>query len=314
MFDCLHICYIVYFVKKRELERKNPDEPSSSSSSSNLDKLRIFSVSTRSIQSDSAFTMPNSSNYSIYRESANIELVEHLLRVKKEQENVSIDEIVDSEGNTLLNKAIVYHQLDMVKYLVKNYRSLISVKNKHGMYPIHLSVLNTVLINSSSNMPMLRLVCAESKKLLNKRDSLNSFTPAMYASLYGKYETLKYLLDNAGAKSHKVTKQERYTLLHLAVLSGNLEVVQYLLYKLGPACVKHRAKDGANVYHLAAARGHHHILEYLLALRQARLYKKVRDVNGSTPAHDAAENGHFKCLKLLYDAGLDLFEEDLVDY
>lgn len=38
------------------------------------------------------------------------------------------------------------------------------------------------------------------------------------------------------------------------------------------------------------------------------------DVNDSTPAHDAADGGHVDCLKLLLDAGSELFAEDKVSF
>jgi ankyrin repeat protein len=215
-------------------------------------------------------------------ENINIEIIEYLIKLKR-QENTSIEEILDSDGNTLLHKAIYYNQYDVVRYLLKNYLNLTNLPNNLGVYPIHLSVLR-------SEMPILRLVAFESKKHLNKLD-FNHFTPAMYAAIDGKYEALKYLIDNCGAKCNKLTKTERYTLLHLGVQSGCLDVVQYLLLKMGNSYLRCRAKDGATVYHLAAARGHDHILEYLLAIRPSKVNKKLKDITGSSPAHDAAENG-----------------------
>jgi ankyrin repeat protein len=98
-------------------------------------------------------------------------------------------------------------------------------------------------------------------------------------------------IDNANAKYTKITKKEKYSLLHLAVQSGSLDSVQYLLYKMGNSYLKFRSKDGATVHHLAAARGHDHILEYLLANKNSKLIQRLKDITGSTPAHDAAENG-----------------------
>ena len=60
---------------------------------------------------------------------------------------------------------------------------------------------------------------------------------------------------------------------------------------MGISYLKLRTKDGATVFHLAAARGHDHILEYLLANRNSKLVRSMKDITGSTPAHDASENG-----------------------
>ncbi len=234
---------------------------------------------------------------------SNFETLEILLQLKRE-ENISITEIADQDGNSLIHKAIIYNQYEVVRYLLVNYPSLLGIKNCFGFYPIHLCVVK-------GNMQMLRLICRESKKYMNKRDN-SGLTPAMHAAIEGKYETLKYLLDNANAKYTKLTKKDKYTLLHLAVQSGSLDSVQYLLMKMGMSYLKLRTKDSATVYHLAAARGHDHILEYLLANKNSKFVKYYKDITGSSAAHDAAENGHYKCLKLLYDSGLDMFDQDTV--
>ena len=215
-------------------------------------------------------------------DSANLETLEYLLQLKRE-ENIQVQQIVDNDGNTLMHKAIIYNQFDVVRYLATHYNILLHTKNNYGIFPIHLCVLK-------GNMHMLRLISRDSKKQINKRDD-KGLTPSMYAAIEGKYEPLKYLLDNASAKFTKTTKKEKYTLLHLGVQSGSLDVVQYLLMKMGLSYLKFRTKDGATVYHLAAARGHDQILEYLLAIKSAKLIKHIKDVTGSTPAHDAAENG-----------------------
>jgi ankyrin repeat protein len=218
-------------------------------------------------------------------DDANLETLEFLLQLKKD-ENIPINQIFDQDGNSLMHKAIIYNQYEVVRYLITHCPALVGIKNNYGIYPIHLCVLR-------GNMELLRLIGKESKKLVNKRDT-NGFTPAMHAAIEGKYETLKYLMDNLSAKFNKITKNTRlskYTLLHLGVVSGSLDIVQYLLLKMGISYLKCRTKDGATVFHLAAARGHDQILEYLLAIKASKVVKHAKDITGSTAAHDAAENG-----------------------
>jgi ankyrin repeat protein len=240
---------------------------------------------------------------------SNIEMLELFLRSKLENIN-ELSDLVDNDGNTLLHKAIFYNQYDIVRYLLENYTCLINKPNNRDIYPIHLCVIK-------DNMQMLRLVARESKKIINKRDS-KGLTPAMNAALSGKYECLKYLLDNMNAKWNKLTKNGKFTLLHLAAQSGSLDTFQYLLMKLGPSYLKCRTKEGATVFHLIAARGHDELLNYLLTFKctpsstsWTKSLKHSKDITGSTAAHDAAENGNYKCLQLLYDAGLDMFEQDI---
>lgn len=90
-------------------------------------------------------------------DSANLETLEYLLQLKRE-ENIQVHQIVDQDGNSLLHKAIIYNQYDVVRYLVNNYPILIGSKNYHDVYPIHLCVIK-------GNMPILRLLCRDSKNI-----------------------------------------------------------------------------------------------------------------------------------------------------
>ncbi len=100
-------------------------------------------------------------------DNANLETLEFLLQLKKD-ENIPINQIADQDGNSLMHKAIIYNQFEVVRYLLANYPSLVSLKNCYGIYPIHLCVLR-------GNMEILRLICRESKKFINKRYFLNAY-------------------------------------------------------------------------------------------------------------------------------------------
>lgn len=190
--------------------------------------------------------------------TANLETLEYLLKLKQ-KENVPIGEIVDADGNTLLHKAIAYAQHDIVRYLIKSYPSLLASVNAKGLLPVHMAVMLTTTASSSSfffsssssssastassstsssqMMQIVRLVARESRKWVNRRDQAG-WTPCMYAASEGKYEVLKYLVDNVGAKVNKCTKRDRMNLLHLGVQSGELDVVQYLLIRMGTSYLK----------------------------------------------------------------------------
>ena len=73
-------------------------------------------------------------------DSENLDSFKYLLQLKL-NDNVDINQILDHEGNSLLCKAIIYNQYDVVKYIIDNYPSLINTKNCYGAYPIHLSAL-----------------------------------------------------------------------------------------------------------------------------------------------------------------------------
>ena len=61
-----------------------------------------------------------------------------LKNLKMYDENIPINQIADQDGNSLMHKAIIYNQYEVVRYLLVNYPSLVSIKNCYGIYPIHL--------------------------------------------------------------------------------------------------------------------------------------------------------------------------------
>ena len=66
------------------------------------------------------------------------------------------------------------------------------------------------------------------------------------------------------------------------------------------------------MYTIITANGHTEVLRCLLEEKSAKEVLEKRDSRGTTPAHDAAENGHVICLKLLIDAGLNVHQKDEV--
>ena len=62
------------------------------------------------------------------------------------------------------------------------------------------------------------------------------------------------------------------------------------------------------------ANGHDAVLGLLLSQRGSQEAVRICDVRGSTPAHDAAQNGHVTCLRLLVEFGLDIHQRDEVRY
>ena len=63
---------------------------------------------------------------------------------------------------------------------------------------------------------------------------------------------------------------------------------------------------------LFLANGHDVIIRLLLSRDKLRHIVYTRDVRGCTAAHDAAENKHPVCLKLLAEAGLNIHQKNEV--
>jgi hypothetical protein len=69
-----------------------------------------------------------------------------------------------------------------------------------------------------------------------------------------------------------------------------------------------KSMDGATPAHYAAAQGHLHVLHWLIEKGGASGVEK--DNYGSTPTHDAAEQGQLKALEILYQQDVDIAVQD----
>jgi hypothetical protein len=88
--------------------------------------------------------------------------------------------------------------------------------------------------------------------------------------------------------------------IHEAAKNGDLEKVKALL-KDNPDLAFNKDIDGATPLHYAASNGHKDLTAFLLASK-ADVNAKAK--NGATPMHLATSNGHIEVIKLLWIAGL----------
>ncbi|KAF8692213.1 hypothetical protein HU200_039816 [Digitaria exilis] len=96
--------------------------------------------------------------------------------------------------------------------------------------------------------------------------------------------------------------------LHLAALKGHLEVCKFLVEELGLDVNSTMVSNAKRPVHFAAAGGNKRVLGYLLDHGGDA---EVPDSKGSTPLHDAAEQGHCEAIRLLLSKGVDV---DPVNY
>nr|CAB3462532.1 unnamed protein product [Digitaria exilis] len=96
--------------------------------------------------------------------------------------------------------------------------------------------------------------------------------------------------------------------LHLAALKGHLEVCKFLVEELGLDVNSTMVSNAKSPVHFAAAGGNKRVLGYLLDHGGDA---GVPDSKGSTPLHDAAEQGHCEAIRLLLSKGVDV---DRVNY
>ncbi|XP_064594563.1 ankyrin repeat, PH and SEC7 domain containing protein secG-like [Liolophura sinensis] len=185
----------------------------------------------------------------------------------------------DSRGMTVLHHAVIGGSHRTVVWLVKEFgKDLCLMKNVDGAIALHIA-------------------------------AAKGATPMFYAAQEGHLECLRCLV-HRGSGDISVSTNEGTTLLHIAALRGHVNILDYILLKLGNEALHVQSRDGSSLLHFAAGNGNDDVIRHLIKNPAFPEVLDLVDVNDSTPAHDAAEGGHVDCLKLLLDAGLELFTQD----
>ena len=131
--------------------------------------------------------------------------------------------------------------------------------------------------------------------------------PLFYATLSGRYEVVKYLINKCNCDPHQQS-EDGETPLYLACIGGHHEIVTYLISKchcdpnigasynpLHGAC-----KLYSSYYtplHTACCYSYLDIIKFLVSLSSVHVSSK--DANGYTPLHTACRYGHLEIIKLL---------------
>ncbi|XP_062599136.1 transient receptor potential cation channel subfamily A member 1-like, partial [Saccostrea cucullata] len=190
-------------------------------------------------------------------------------------------------GQTPLHLAAINGHLQITEALL-THGAAVGPRDKDSFTPIHRACLyNRYLVVSA---------------IMNKGGDINqktkeSLTPLILACWKGHLETVEFLLTN-GAQITAVDNLMKNA-LHWTVENAHLQVLLYLLKKCD--CVMIEALDFAEqtITHYAAKLGN-------IAILQALIHNKckldVRDMDGKTPIHIAAENDNEAAVEALYSA------------
>ncbi|KAK8458530.1 hypothetical protein SEVIR_3G395200v4 [Setaria viridis] len=128
---------------------------------------------------------------------------------------------------------------------------------------------------------------------------------ALQAAIDGNLRLLKKMAAKVNLREAK--DDNGRNALHFAAARGRLEVCRFLVEESG-LDVNSPATEGGMPVHFAAAGGDESVLGYLL---DRGGNPGVPDSKGSTPLHDAAEQGHCEAVRLLLSKGVDV---DPVNY
>ena len=203
--------------------------------------------------------------------SGSVELVEYLIS----QQCHVLDK--DSCGRTILHNACDGGKLILVKHLVGNYPSLLTLRDNEGLTPLHTA-------GWSGSVELVEYLITQHCDVLDK-DS-NGRTILNIACNGGKLTLVKHLVEQYPSLLH-MGDNEGLTPLHTAGWSGSVELVEYLITQHCDVLDKDR--NGRTILHIACNCGKLTLVKHLVEQYPSLL--PMRDKEGLTPLHVAGWSG-----------------------
>ncbi|KAL3860666.1 hypothetical protein ACJMK2_010760 [Sinanodonta woodiana] len=192
---------------------------------------------------------------------------------------------------TILHKACLNGQLEMSKYLVETYPTMLHEVDNMKRTPAHHAAHN-------GNIALLSYLidCGTDPwcKTAQKETSLHR------ACINGQLEMSKYLVETYPTMLHEVDNMKR-TPAHHAAYNGNIALLSYLIdCGTDPWC---KTAQEETLLHRACLKGQVEMSKYLVETYPTMLHEV--DNMKRTPAHNAAYNGNIALLSYLIDCGTD---------
>ncbi|KAJ3431164.1 ankyrin repeat and socs box protein [Anaeramoeba flamelloides] len=255
--------------------------------------------------------------------------------VKKLIKYGSDPEIRDQKGWTFLTWAIYRGSLDVVKSMcdreIELVKKLSTLTDNRGNNILHIvATASGDLIKTIACVELLfeRQVC---RSLVNKANAEGMF-PLHLSAIYGNNLFLKILIKNGA--NYKKRDKSGYCAIHHATKSNRIETVSVLL--MGGKSIDYLTKSGVTALMIAQNLGHDSIVKLLIQQNAKSLIhmavekqnlevsKKilqvmqsqimVKDKNGRTPLHIAAQTGNIEMMKFILGYGVSPNETDNDNY
>ncbi|KAL3861995.1 hypothetical protein ACJMK2_008001 [Sinanodonta woodiana] len=196
-----------------------------------------------------------------------------------------------SEEESLLHRACLCGQLEMSKYLVQSYPTMLHEVDSMKRTPAHYA-------SESGNIALLRyLIDCGTVPWCKTSQEENLLHRACLAS---HIEMSKHLIQSYPTMLHEVDYMKR-TPAHYAAGSGNIALLSYLIdCGTDPS---YKSSEEETLLHRASFRGHLEMSKYLVQSYPTMLHQV--DNMTRTPAHYAAQSGNVSLLRYLIDCGAD---------
>lgn len=225
-----------------------------------------------------------------------------------------LENLPDSEGNSLLYLAVKGRNTDIIIDIVKSIRNVNKDQcNNNGDNPMHLAARIGDL--------KICTILLENHCTIDIANSQNN-TPAHIAARYGHLDIIKLLVQKKNSLLGMVDINEN-TLLHIAAFYGHIDIVKYLATKTN---VNICNRNGDTPLHMAVRHGQNNISKFLTfeesKKKKDKYFKiveyllkkganvKITNKQGVEPIHIAFRTNSTKEVTLLERKGADINSKD----
>ena len=227
----------------------------------------------------------------------NLDVLIHLIEI-------CFDPNSSNEGMSYLRLATQRGHLPLVRYLVEEMGSDVTLEDKHGRSLTYLAA-------EGGHLDILKYLIeekrADSQFKTSKEWNATRFTMAPGRSLVhtasreGHLHVVRYLVEHHGCDP-SCKDDEGITPLYLACQEGHMDIVSYLITEAhcDPNCI---SEDGQTCLHVASLGGWLDVIKYLHIKHNCHVKP---DSDGWTPLHYAAVEGSVDISIYLIKIGCDL--------
>ena len=235
-----------------------------------------------------------------------------------DKQELNYTEIVDDEGNTGLILAVIFSNIQIAKFFLKNSPEMLDIKNNHGYTPLLLSVYNNdnlmffLLANNlenvitdgnslyelairNENLDIINYLNPYQNK--NKCDFLPSQLLLHFAVCQSSLEVFKTIANLTKKYDYQI-QSTKETPLHWAAMKGNFYIVKELIkiYKENHIELDQKNVFGVTPFMLANLRQDKYICQLFF---ENGVDVNVQDNYGNSIAHFIAGLGDVKWLKYM---------------
>ena len=219
----------------------------------------------------------------------------HVLEALDKQD-INYTDLLDDEGNTGLILAVIYSNIQIAKFFLKNSPEMLDIKNNRGFTPLLLSVYN------NDNL-MFFLLANNLESVITDGDSLYEL-----AIRNENLDIINYL--NPNKNKNKCDFLPSAILLHFAVCQSSLEVFKTIANLLKKYDYQIQSTLETPL-HWAAMKGNYYIVKELIKLyKENQIELDQPNIFGVTPFMLANLRQDKYICQLFFENGVDVNWQD----